>query len=112
MRTALRQGWVHRAPSAEDHRGRHDGQTIPIARSWGPDEKSCFRSRLSNPFFSAYNFLVRDELPKILETHHQFAILNRCFQFVHASQRRAADTASVRGVDRAMARADEFLFAA
>src|ERR1700675_133566 len=70
----------------------------------------CRRHSSGVPSLSlADDFLVGDELPEILESHLQLAVLNRCFERVHPPQRGPADASSVRGKNRAMARANKLI---
>src|ERR1700758_4835896 len=58
---------------------------------------------------SAYDFLVGDQLPEILESHQQLTVLDRCCQLIHASQRGPADASSIRGKSGAMAGANKLV---
>src|ERR1700680_1277589 len=58
---------------------------------------------------STYDFLVRNQLPEILESHQQLALLNRRFQGIHFPQRGPADAGSVSGERSAVARANKLL---
>src|ERR1700730_15847382 len=57
----------------------------------------------------ADDFLVRDELPEILESHSELAVFNRCLQRIHSPQRGPADPISIPGDSSAMAWADKLL---
>src|SRR5260370_21245026 len=62
-----------------------------------------------NTPFSADDFLIRNELPEILESHLILFVLYRCLQRLHCPERWPAAASSIRCKNSAMAWTDELV---